>query len=74
VAILPSGGAETGAVQAARREPREMDRPKVRIIEKIKIRENLRVNIVFKFLISNKISNSKIAILESQFFILVDNY
>jgi len=42
---LPSGGEEAGDVQAAKREPREIDRPRVRIIENIKIRENLRGSI-----------------------------
>ena len=39
-AILPSGGAEDGGVQAAKREPREIDKPKVKIIENIRIKEN----------------------------------
>ena len=45
-----------GAVQAAKREPREIDKPRVRIMENINIRENLRGNIGFqiaKSLITN---------------------
>jgi len=50
-AILPSGGEEAGAVHAAKREPREIDKPKVKIIENIRIKENFLGGIVLKFLI-----------------------
>ena len=45
---MPSGGAEAGDVQAAKIEPKEIDRPKVRITEKIKIKENFRITTVLK--------------------------
>ena len=52
-AILLPGGVAVGDVQAAKREPRDMDRPRVRIIENIRIRENLRGSIGKKLSITN---------------------
>ena len=45
---MPSGGSATGAVQDAKIEPKEIDRLRVKMIEKIKIKENFRVNIILK--------------------------
>jgi len=54
-AILLPGGVAVGDVQAAKREPRDMDRPRVRIMENIRSRENLlgSMGIYEKLLITN---------------------